>query len=320
MPRRAPREATMRSQASAISRPPATAKPSIAAISGLAGGRSAIPAKPRPSTYRLSPATNALRSIPAEKPLPAPVRIPACRPSSASRRSSAAASPAASAALTALRASGRLSVMSRTPSPASVRTASSAMTARSLREEGERGLALPAQHLEVDLDPADAARLRQHPRLRLDDLRGEDASAFAERRVKPDALEVAGELLDRVDRADALDLDRDPLVVLVAAHEVDGPDVRRPLAAHEPEALAAPARRGGQRLLQVRLDAVLLEARVVVHDVLGVRDHLRDPDLQPVVALELAHDHEAGLLLDHGRRRHPVERLVAAAVGVHEHG
>ena len=41
--------------------------------------------------------------------------------------------------------------------------------------------------------------------------------------------------------ADALDLDRDPAVVLVAAHQVDRPDVGRPLAPHEPEALAAAA-------------------------------------------------------------------------------
>ena len=38
MPKRAPRAATIRSQASAISNPPATAKPSTAAISGLRGG------------------------------------------------------------------------------------------------------------------------------------------------------------------------------------------------------------------------------------------------------------------------------------------
>ena len=49
-------------------------------------------------------------------------------------------------------------------------------------------------------------------RLRLDLLRGEHAAAVAHRGVEPDPLEVAAELLDRVDRADALDLDRDPAV------------------------------------------------------------------------------------------------------------
>src|SRR3954470_9101224 len=341
IPSFAPREATIRSQASAISKPPATAKPSIAAMIGLRGGPWTMPAKPRCSTNMLSPATNAFRSMPEEKPLPAPVRVPTRRSSSSSSRSSAAPIPFAIAALTALRWSGRLSVIRRTPSSASVSTASSAMggeptqrarggarVARAaasclawrLAEQGECGLALAAQHGEVDLDPADRARLRQDARLRLDDLGGEDAAALAERRVEPDPLEVARELLDRVDRADALDLHRDPAVVVVAAHQVDRADVRRPLGAHEPEALAAPARRGRERFLEMGLDPVLLEARVVVHGVLGVRDHLGDADLEPVVALELAHHHQAGLLLDHRRRRHPVERLVAAAVGVDEHG
>ena len=58
-----------------------------------------------------------------------------------------------------------------------------------------------------------------------------------------DPLQVAGQLLDGVDRADALDLDGDPLVPLVAAHQVHGPDVRRPLAADQAHALAAPLRR-----------------------------------------------------------------------------
>src|SRR5215218_6814355 len=241
MPKRASRAATIRSQASAISNPPATAKPSTAAISGLRGGPWTMPAKPRRSTNALSPATNAFRSMPAEKPLPAPVRMPACRSSSSSRRSSAAATPFASAALTALRWSGRLSVISRTPPSASVSTASSAMRGGSLRpEQRERGLALAPQHGEVDLHPGDAPGLRKDAGLGLHHLRGEHAAALAERRVEPDAVEVAAELLDGVDRADALDLDRDPAVVLVAAHEVHRADVGRPLAAHEAEALAAP--------------------------------------------------------------------------------
>ena len=42
-------------------------------------------------------------------------------------------------------------------------------------------------------------------------------------------------------------------------------------------------------------------------------------DLEPVLALELAHDDPVGLLLDDRRRRHPVLRLVAAGVGVDQH-
>ena len=98
------------------------------------------------------------------------------------------------------------------------------------------------------------------------------------------ALQVAGELLDGVDVADALDLDGDPAVVLVAAHQVDGADVGRPLAAHEPQPLAAELRRCRQRLLQVLLDAVLLERRRLAHVVEHVGDDLLHDDLELVVA------------------------------------
>src|SRR4051794_22553319 len=127
MPSRASREATIRSHASAISRPPAIAKPSTAAISGLRAERCTMPAKPRSPTQGRSPVTNALRSMPALNPLPAPVSTPTLRSSSASSVSSAPAMPSASAVLTALRASGRLRGISRTPSRRSVRTGSSGM-------------------------------------------------------------------------------------------------------------------------------------------------------------------------------------------------
>ena len=119
-----PRTATIRSQASAISKPPATAKPSTAAISGLRGARCVMPAKPRSPTYGRSPATNALRSMPAQKPLPAPVSTPTCRLVVGVERVERGRDALARARwLTELRASGRLSVMSRTPSRRSVRTA-----------------------------------------------------------------------------------------------------------------------------------------------------------------------------------------------------
>src|SRR3954467_1540732 len=127
MPSLAPRAATMRSQASATSSPPATAKPSIAAINGLRDGRWTMPANPRSPTHGRSPVTNAFRSMPALKPFPSPVRTPTLRSASASRSSRAAAIPSASAVLTALRASGRLRGISRTPSRRSVRTGSSDM-------------------------------------------------------------------------------------------------------------------------------------------------------------------------------------------------
>src|SRR3954452_7995447 len=93
---------------------------------------------------------------------------------SASSRSTAAASPAATAPSTALRAAGRLIVITSTPPPASSRTGP--VMARSLRaEERQLGLALAAQHREVDLDPGDPARLGEDARLRLHRLGREDA-------------------------------------------------------------------------------------------------------------------------------------------------
>src|SRR5919199_1555915 len=44
IPRRAPRAGTMRAQARAISKPPAMAKPSIAAVSGFRAARRVVPA------------------------------------------------------------------------------------------------------------------------------------------------------------------------------------------------------------------------------------------------------------------------------------
>jgi hypothetical protein len=67
MPIFAPFAATIRSHASATSRPPASAKPSIAAISGLRAARWAMPAKPRSPNHGDSPLTNAPRSMPALK-------------------------------------------------------------------------------------------------------------------------------------------------------------------------------------------------------------------------------------------------------------
>ena len=105
--------------------------------------------------------------------------------------------------------------------------------------------------------------------------RGQDPATLGERRVALDHLEVARELLDRLDRPDALDLDGDPAVVLVAAHEVDRPDVRRPLAADEAQARLDRLRQRGERLLEVALDAVLLEPRVLPQLVLELGEELR---------------------------------------------
>ena len=118
-----------------------------------------------------------------------------------------------------------------------------------------------AQGVVVDLDPAEPAGLGEHLRLGLDHLGDEHATDLAERRVELQPFDVAGELLDAVDLAASLHLDGHHGVRLVAAHEIDRPDRRRVLAAHEGEALLDRVRARGQQLLEVGLDAVLLQAR-----------------------------------------------------------
>src|SRR4051812_35520442 len=93
-------------------------------MSGLRGGDSVSPARPRPSTTGVSPRRNPLRSMPEEKVPPAPVRTPTDSEAFVSSWSSAAATPVATAPLTALRASGRLMVMTRTLPRVSTRTSS----------------------------------------------------------------------------------------------------------------------------------------------------------------------------------------------------
>ena len=78
----------------------------------------------------------------------------------------------------------------------------------------------------------------------------------------------------------------------------------------------------GEHLLEVALDAVLLEPGVLAELVLELGQDLGEPDLEPVLAAArpLPHDDRPVALLDHGRRRHPVQRLVPAAVRVDEDG
>src|SRR5688500_16656748 len=75
----------------------------------------------------------------------------------------------------------------------------SASYACSRAEERQLRLAVAAEDFEVDLDAADASRLCERRGLRLHALRGEDAAAAGTRGIEADALEVARQLLDRVD-------------------------------------------------------------------------------------------------------------------------
>ena len=131
-------------------------------------------------------------------------------------------------------------------------------------EQRQRRLGGPPDDLEIDLDAVEASCLCEHTGLRLELLRGEQPAAIRELWIEPQALDVARQLLDSLDRpGDALHLDRHPAPIRVAADEIDGPDVGRPLAPDEAETLAEPRRRGRERRLQLRLDALLLKLAAV---------------------------------------------------------
>src|SRR5450755_3432162 len=102
-------------------------------MTGLTGGRSVMPAKPRPGATGASPARKPFRSMPAQKLPPAPVSTSTRTSLRASKSSMAAAIPRATSPLTALRACGRLIVMTPIPSAASVSTASVIVTSLLIR-------------------------------------------------------------------------------------------------------------------------------------------------------------------------------------------
>ena len=108
-----------------------------------------------------------------------------------------------------------------------------------------------------------------------------------EQRVAVEQLEVAGQLLDAVDLAAALDLHGHRRAGGVAAHQVDRADGGGELPAYERQAVGQ--RRGvlGEQLLEVLLDAVLLQARVDAEVVAGVVQDLLDQDAQAVAGLGL---------------------------------
>ncbi|KAB5588085.1 Acetylglutamate semialdehyde dehydrogenase [Ceratobasidium theobromae] len=204
--------------------------------------------------------------------------------------------------------------------------------ARRARSEQAGRRVVHAPHgVVVEDDAAEASVLGEHAGLRLDGLGREDASHGREERVAVEEPDVPGQLLDAVDAADALDLDGDAAAGRVLDHEVDGADGRGVLAAHEAVALAEDLGLLRQELLEVSLHAVLGEARVDAEVRRLVGEDLEETDDEEVVALagpDLPLRGDAGLevllvrldLLHGGRRAHPVERLVGAAVGVDEHG
>jgi hypothetical protein len=145
-----------------------------------------------------------------------------------------------------------------------------------------------------------------------------------QQRVPVQQLQVPGELFHRVDPRVPLHLDGDVHTGVVAAHDVDRADRRRVLAPDQPPALAEQVELLGEQFLQVRLDAVLDKARIDAEVDRGVGQRLLDGDGQGLAAL-VGHRPLARLpvatrvLRQAAGRRHPVERLVGAAVGMDEH-
>ena len=201
-------------------------------------------------------------------------------------------------------------------------------TAVSSEQAGAR-VVHAAHGVVVEGDAADAAVLGQDAGLGLDGLGGEDALDGGQQRVAVEELEVAGELLDAVDPADALDLHGHGAALGVLGHDVDRADGGGELATHQAVAGAQDLDLLGQELLEVGLDAVLGEPGVHAQLVADVGDGLEKADDEAVVGLggadlpDLAHAVGGGLLVrlgdrEAGRGAHPVQGLVGATVGVDE--
>src|SRR5690606_40925518 len=76
-------------------------------------------------------------------------------------------------------------------------------------EEGQFVALDAAQRVIVEDDTPDPAVLGEHPRLRFDLLRREDTAHRREQRIPIEEFEIPGELLNTVDLAATLHLDRD---------------------------------------------------------------------------------------------------------------
>src|SRR5213080_2488074 len=138
-----------------------------------------------------------------------------------------------------------------------------------------------AQLVVIQCEATDSAVLGQSTGLRLDDLRREHTRHRRQQRVAVQEFEIPGQLLDAVDFATALDLHRDRATVTVAGHDVDRADCGGKLAADQGIAVAEGLDVLGEQFLQVRLHAVLLQARfdaefprVVVEDLFDADDEL----------------------------------------------
>src|SRR6266516_163709 len=183
-------------------------------------------------------------------------------------------------------------------------------------EEARRARFDATQRVVVELHAADATRAGQDPRLGRERQRREHAPDALQ--SDPQPLQVAGELLDPIDLAAPLDLHRDVGATLVPAQQVDRADVGAVLAADQAPAVAERLAPLGQQLLEVALDAVLDQSPVDAEVVAGIVQDFLQGDGHGLAGA-VGDQPAAGLLAQGARRRHPVERLVAAAVGVDQH-
>ena len=146
-----------------------------------------------------------------------------------------------------------------------------------------------------------------------------------QQRVAVEQLEVAGQLLDAVDLAAALDLDRHASAVGVAAHQVDRADGGGVLPAYQRQT-RRPGWRGARRAAPAgasrrrpsagrgrRRGRGWSRGGPPRSGSAGCRRSL------PTVTVHSTAPSSVVPSRTRARGRHPVERLVGAAVGVHQH-
>ncbi len=186
-----------------------------------------------------------------------------------------------------------------------------------------------SERIVIEDNAADAAILGERAGLGLDLLRGKNSLDRREQGVTVHQLEVTGELLNTVDIAPALELDRDVRTRFVPCQNIDRADGRVILSSHELVSIAEGVDVLGEQLLKIRLDTVLDETRIDTKVVTAIAENLVDayhehvgcfvmhdlPDLGDpgirLVLLDLDIAYAAG-------RTHPVERLIRAAVRVNQ--
>ena len=133
-----------------------------------------------------------------------------------------------------------------------------------------------------------------------------------------EAIHEAGQarFVHAVDLTASLDLDGHVCAIGVAAQQVDRADVGRVLPLDEGEPVPERFDPRRDELLELGLDPVLLEARIVTELDRVVVQHLEQRDRERL-ALRVRGDEHPLRLADLAGRGHPVERLVGLGVGVH---